>query len=327
MNSGIEQKLFTPDISSLLDVENYAKLLRVLAQFHNYTLQNKLLIALQMPEASLLLNYGRWAELHREITPYSNGIRLMAPKYKIKYHYNDTGRPVKVKDMTREELQDSIKLGLVSPVREIASYEQATVYDISETTKELASSTEVPISPWEYDLDTQKLLKAIAKHTKAQIRIDDGPDNAGIYDESSRTLIVMSDGSPENLTKSLIICISQYEASIHNGISDKRAFTSSLQYALYTRLGIVETIKKIEFISKWKSDYTSSTSDKDRVLSDLADIATSISSLLSSIEREYDVSVRFKADEILEDAMREELADDVLSEASANAVQALLSGG
>ena len=124
-------------IAELFESEQYKAYLNTMSKFHNYSLNNTLLIAMQKPDATLVAGYQAWRKNHsRQVRKGEKGIRIIAPSpYKTKQERNvidpGTGRPkVDAKGM---------------PVKEIVEVERpgfrvATVFDISQTEgKELPS--------------------------------------------------------------------------------------------------------------------------------------------------------------------------------------------
>jgi antirestriction protein ArdC len=55
------------------------RFLECMSRFHNYSWNNCMLIALQMPEASLVAGFRRWLELGRHVRKGEKGIGILAP--------------------------------------------------------------------------------------------------------------------------------------------------------------------------------------------------------------------------------------------------------
>ena len=122
-------------ILEIFTSERYREYLQVMSRFHNYSLNNTVLIAMQKPEATLVAGFQAWkTKFGRTVKKGEKGIRILAPA------------PCKVK---KEKLDPVTKLPVIGedgePVTEekvtIPFYRTAYVFDISQTEgRELPSS-------------------------------------------------------------------------------------------------------------------------------------------------------------------------------------------
>lgn len=73
-------------IAALFQSETYKAYLSTMAKFHNYSLNNTLLIAMQRPDATLVAGYQAWQKQHqRHVKKGEKGIQIIAPSpYKAK---------------------------------------------------------------------------------------------------------------------------------------------------------------------------------------------------------------------------------------------------
>lgn len=73
-------------IKDLFESDKYKAYLNCMSKFHNYSLNNTMLIAAQMPEATLVAGYNSWTKDHeRYIKKGEKGIQIIAP-----YKFNVT---------------------------------------------------------------------------------------------------------------------------------------------------------------------------------------------------------------------------------------------
>ena len=72
-------------VQAVFESDNYREYLKCMSRFHNYSVNNCLLIALQRPDASLVAGYQAWKKDHgRQVKKGEKGIRILAPcKYKV----------------------------------------------------------------------------------------------------------------------------------------------------------------------------------------------------------------------------------------------------
>ena len=117
-------------VQELFESEKYKEFLHTMAKFHNYSLNNTLLIAMQKPDATLVAGYNAWLKDHeRHVLKGEKGIRIFAPA------------PYKVKE--ERELIDPITQKPVldannNPVKEVVevkkpAFKLVSVFDVSQT--------------------------------------------------------------------------------------------------------------------------------------------------------------------------------------------------
>ena len=73
-------------VQEVFESERYRDYLKAMSRFHNYSLNNTLLIVMQKPDASLVAGYGKWRdEFERHVKSGEKGIKILAPApYKVK---------------------------------------------------------------------------------------------------------------------------------------------------------------------------------------------------------------------------------------------------
>lgn len=125
----ITDKLET-GIADIFNSEQYRDYLNTLSKFHNYSLNNTILIAMQKPDATYVAGFNTWKnEFERNVMKGQKGIKIIAPSpYKVKTQREKTdpatGKPVMGADgkPVTEEVE-----------RKIPAYKVASVFDVSQT--------------------------------------------------------------------------------------------------------------------------------------------------------------------------------------------------
>lgn len=124
-------------IAGIFEGEQYQDYLKTLSKFHDYSLNNTILIAMQKPDASHVAGFNTWKnEFERNVMKGQKGIKILAPSpYKVKVQQEKTdpatGKPVIGADgkPVTEETE-----------RKIPAYKVVSVFDVSQTEgKELPS--------------------------------------------------------------------------------------------------------------------------------------------------------------------------------------------
>ena len=117
-------------VHQIFESDNYKAYLSTMAKFHNYSLNNTILIAMQKPDATLVAGYTAWQKDHdRHVKKGEKGIQIIAPApYKVKQERDaldpHTGKPQI--DPQGNPLKEIVEV-------EYQAFKVATVFDISQT--------------------------------------------------------------------------------------------------------------------------------------------------------------------------------------------------
>lgn len=116
-------------VKDVYDSQNYQDYLRFLSKFHNYSLNNTILILMQRPDASFVAGYQAWkTRFNRQVNKGEKGIQILAP-YEIKVdqmvdRFDEQGN--KLFDVNGNPLKESRKIS-------VRRFRMVTVFDISQT--------------------------------------------------------------------------------------------------------------------------------------------------------------------------------------------------
>lgn len=117
-------------VKDLFDSERYQDYLKAMSRFHNYSVNNTLLIVMQKPDASLVAGYTTWKkDFDRHVKKDEKSIKILAPApYKVKKDVErtdpDTGQPVIGADGKPVTEQKEIT---------ITAFKVVSVFDVSQT--------------------------------------------------------------------------------------------------------------------------------------------------------------------------------------------------
>ena len=116
-------------IKELFESEKYKVFLHTMSKFHNYSLNNTMLIAMQMPEATLVAGYEAWKKNHeRHVVKGEKGIRIFAPApYKVKVEQD------KLDPVTNKPVLDENN----NPIKEVVevkkpAFKLVSVFDVND---------------------------------------------------------------------------------------------------------------------------------------------------------------------------------------------------
>ena len=117
-------------IQALFESDKFQQYLKTLSKFHDYSLNNTLLIALQKPDATLVAGYTAWKkQFGRQVQKGESGIRILAPtpyKKKMEVDKTDpiTGEIIKNPDGTSVKESKEVLM---------PAFKVVNVFDVSQT--------------------------------------------------------------------------------------------------------------------------------------------------------------------------------------------------
>lgn len=117
-------------IAGIFESEQYKDYLKTLSKFHDYSLNNTILISMQKPDATLVAGFNSWKNnFERNVIKGQKGIKIIAPSpYKVKLQQEKTdpttGKPVIGADG---------KPIIEETERKIPAYKVVSVFDVSQT--------------------------------------------------------------------------------------------------------------------------------------------------------------------------------------------------
>lgn len=117
-------------IQALFESDTFQQYLKTLSKFHDYSLNNTILIAMQKPDATLVAGYTAWKkQFGRQVQKGESGIRILAPtpyKKKMEVDKTDpiTGEVIKNPDGTSAKESKEVLM---------PAFKVVNVFDVSQT--------------------------------------------------------------------------------------------------------------------------------------------------------------------------------------------------
>ena len=235
-------------IRGFMETDAYKTYLRAVGRFHDYSVNNVLLIAMQKPDATLVAGYSTWKKhFRRNVKRGEKGIRIIAPV------------PVKVeKEEDRVDQFGNARREKVQAT--VPRFRAVTVFDVSQTEGEPVPD----IAPAELKgsvKDYGTFLKAAEKSCGVPVCFTDIEGTAKGYYMTGEDRICISKnmGEVQNL-KTLI-----HEAAhavLHrrdNGgalidAKTKEVQAESVAYAVCSRFGIDTSDYSFPYVTAWAGD-------------------------------------------------------------------------
>ena len=254
----ITDKLET-GIAALFQSETYKAYLSTMSKFHNYSLNNTLLIAMQKPDATLVAGYQAWQKQHqRHVRKGEKGIQIIAPSpYKAKKEREvldpTTGRPKL--DAQGKPVKETVEV-------EYPAFRVATVFDVSQTEGKELPSLGVDELSGKVD-GYSRLLTALKEICPVSIGFEQIESGAKGYYHTTEQRIALQEGMSEMQTvKTLIHEMAHQKLHSHEKekpreerltARSKEVEAESVAYTVCQHFGIDTSDYSFGYIAGWSS--------------------------------------------------------------------------
>ncbi len=264
-------------IQELFESDKFKDYLTCMSKFHNYSLNNTLLIAMQRPDATLVAGYKAWQTDHgRYVRSGEHGIKILAPcKYKV---------------TVESEKEDEEPKEL-----EYLKFKITHVFDISQTEgKELPS---LGIDELSGDVDEYRsMYKALLRVCPVPIVQEDIKGGAkGYYNDAEQRIAILTGMSEMQTIKTMIHEIAHQKMhssgtrtlDMPNDRHTKEVEAESVAYTVCQRYGLDTSDYSFGYIAGWSSgkDMAELKSSLERIRSAADELITGIDAQLESFRK------------------------------------------
>ncbi len=208
-------KLIEEQVPKVFESEHFKEYLSSMSKFHNYSINNILLIKAQRPEASLVAGFNAWKNnFERYVNKGEKAIKILAPstyKQNVEVNKLDENGNV-VKDSNGNPVKETKEIQTVY-------YRAVSVFDVSQT-----SGKELPAIAPQLTSDSpeaRKLLAAIESMSPAEITYSTPDEDSilrggahGYYDRTTDSIVINSELANDQKAKTLIHELAH--ATLHN---------------------------------------------------------------------------------------------------------------
>ncbi|MCF0186768.1 MAG: hypothetical protein HUJ98_09820 [Bacteroidaceae bacterium] len=245
-------------ITGLFESDKYKEWLTTMGKFHNYSLNNTLLIAMQKPDATYVAGYQAWQDkFGRHVKKGEKGIQILAPcKYKKKElvdKVSESGVPVL--DVNGQPQKEEI-------TKEMSGFKVTTVFDISSTEgKELPT---IGVDQLTGDVaEFNKFMAALEKISPVPIGFEDIASGAkGYYHLADKRIAIQQGMSEIQTLKTLVHEMSHarlhsIEAKAENPEAakltrgGKEVEAESVAFTVLSHFGIDCSDYSFSYIAQW----------------------------------------------------------------------------
>ena len=230
-------------VAAVFESEAYKAYLKCMSKFHNYSLNNTLLIALQRPDAQLCASYTSWQRDHgRQVRKGEKGIKIIAPcKYKVELDEKDEDGKLKIAERT--------------------GFKVVTTFDISQT--EGPDLPTIGVNELTGDVgDYRKLFNALNEICPVPICTEDIQNGAkGYYSDVDRKIVIKSDMSQLQTIKTMIHEMAHEKLHAKENLDrdhpvDKRTKeveAESIAYTICQHYGLDSSDYSFSYVAGWSS--------------------------------------------------------------------------
>jgi len=224
------------EVEKLVEGSDWKRMLDLANQVHSYSFGNLLLIAMQRPDATMVMGYRKWEANDRHVMKGEKGIRILAPII------------VKKEDETGKE------------VRKLVGFKGVAVFDISQTEGEPFNLPEVKLLEGE---GPEGALEAIVRLIEAQgftfARGSCFGGANGTTDFLSREVTVRADVSGAQALKTAIHELAHVMLHDPDGSKDeafqcrgqKEVEAESVAYVVAAKLGLETDGYSFPYVATW----------------------------------------------------------------------------
>ena len=258
-------------VKAVFESDRYKEYLQCMSKFHNYSINNCLLIAAQYPAASAVSGYRSWQKnFGRQVKKGEKGIKILAPcKYKVETDEKDENGDPKLMELT--------------------GFRVVTVFDLAQTEgKELPS---IGADELTGDVkDYEKIFKALVSISPVPVRFEEIEGGAkGYYHDGEKHIAIQSGMSEAQTIKTLLHEVSHATYHSRETMEEetpidrrhKETEAESIAFCVGSALGIVDSSDyTFPYLASWASG-----KDTKELKDSLERIRSASDEMITRIER------------------------------------------
>lgn len=173
-------------VAEVVTGEDWKRLLKFAAKFHNYSFGNTMLIHQQMPHATRVAGFHLWKKVGRWVKAGEHGIRILAPMYKVK----------QVEDAETGEEE----------TKRVAFFRLVSVFDVSQTDGDPLPSVVQKLGGRSEAADhVFSKGKAWLKRNKVGFAMKAGlGETGGFWQPAEHRIVINADNPPAHQARTLV---------------------------------------------------------------------------------------------------------------------------
>lgn len=294
-------------VKDMLTSENYTEYLKVMSQFHDYSFNNTMLIAMQKPEATLVAGYHAWQKkFERHVKKGEKGIQIIAPAPIREKEEVEKIDPVTNEPVLKENGQPETEV--ITHV--IPRFRVTTVFDVSQTDgkplpefgiEDLTASVE----------NYEAFMQAITSVSPVPIRYDEiEGESHGYYHLVDKEIVIQSGMSESQTMKTAIHEVSHAklhdreimeELGIQKDKLTREVEAESIAYCVCQYFGLDTSEYSFPYIGSWSSgkDMKELRSSMDTIRKTAGEFIDSMTAQLQEILRDGPEIEEIRMDDVV----------------------------
>jgi uncharacterized membrane protein (UPF0127 family) len=245
-------------VESIQESARFREFLVTMSRFHDYSIGNQILIAIQKPDATKVAGFNTWKELGRWVKKGEKGISILAPVLPPRPACPVCGakipRGAKYCPQCGEPVEGEEAIE-VTP----AYFKVVYVFDISQTEGKPLPEFEVPVLTGEVDEELFGRLLALMKKRGVEVSFESRPDLPadikGQYLAPNRIWVRPEEPRAQQL-KTLLHEIAHYysEGVFHIPRRDAETIAESAAFVVGAHHGFDTGVRSFPYVALWSQD-------------------------------------------------------------------------
>jgi len=230
--------------------QNFREFLLTMSKFHDYSIGNLILIAIQRKDATQVAGFTTWKDLGRWVKKGEHGIAILAPCFPPK---EKRAAPTDI-EKSSEEVDEEQKIEAIRPI----AFKVVYVFDVSQTEGKELPKVEVPSLTGEANdglfASVMDLAKSQGLDVGFELRPQQDPAIKGMY--FGKSIWVKPDESRAQQLKTLLHEVAHYytEGVFHISRRDAETIAESVAFTVGAHFGFDTGTRSFPYVALWSQD-------------------------------------------------------------------------
>ena len=267
-------------VESIQQSDRFRLFLGAMARFHDYSIGNLILIAIQKPDATRVAGFNTWKELGRWVKKGEKGISILAPVLPLRPTCPQCG--ARIPRGARFCPECGAEVERVEVEAAPAYFKVVYVFDLQQTEGKELPEFEVPVLTGEANEDLFAKVIALAKAQRLEVSFEprpyQDPSIKGQY--SGKSIWVKPDEPRAQQLKTLLHEVAHYysEGVFQIPRRDAETIAESAAFAIGAHFGFDTGVRSFPYVALWAQD-------KKVLEQNLGNIRRVVSTILEELEK------------------------------------------